>query len=71
MTKDRLKALSEAQAKAKEIVRDFLPFVEVSKYGGSLNDMVEDLWFRIFCDPVSEVCEEALAEDGSGGHGDK
>ena len=38
----------------------YLPFVRLDEYKGDLDLLVEDIWFELFDDAVSEVCKEAL-----------
>ena len=43
----------------KDVTRLYLPFVKLDEYEGNWKDLVEDIWFELFDDAVSDVCKEA------------
>ncbi len=62
MRKNREEIIKRIQTtNIKPSVKFFIEyFVDLGKYHDNLNQLVEDLWFDLFNDAVSEVAEECL-----------
>ena len=55
-----VKTRDELAEVVKGVTARYLPFVRLDEYKGDLDLLVEDIWFELFDDAVSEVCKEAL-----------
>ena len=62
MRKNREETIKRIQTtNIKPSVKFFIEyFVDLGKYHDNINQLVEDLWFDLFNDAVSEVAEECL-----------
>ena len=61
-TKKYLTAVDKLQKDIKKLTGEYIRFVDVGEYKGDGDQMVEDIWFELFSKPVSEVCDDAIAE---------